>query len=31
MKKIKNTLATNVNEKISLKEYVAFGSSQRRI
>lgn len=27
MKKIKNTLATNVNEKISLKEYVAFGSS----
>lgn len=27
MKKIKNNLATNVNEKITLKEYVAFSSS----
>ena len=27
MRKIKNTLATDVNEKITLKEYVAFGSS----
>lgn len=27
MKKIKNNLATNVNEKITLKEYAAFGSS----
>lgn len=27
MKKIKNNLATDVNEKITLKEYAAFGSS----
>lgn len=27
MKRIKNTLATNVNEKITLKEYAAFSSS----
>lgn len=27
MKKFKNTLATNVNEKITLKEYAAFSSS----
>ena len=27
MKKIKNTLATDVNEKLTLKEYAAFGSS----
>lgn len=27
MKKFKNTLATDVNEKITLKEYAAFGSS----
>ena len=27
MRKIKNTLATNVNEKITLKEYAAFSSS----
>ena len=27
MRKIKNTLATDVNEKITLREYAAFSSS----